>query len=273
MKYLLLCLLLIAGCNKKTPEIEIKAFPADPIVIVPPTSVETPTPPIADLTAITKLAEGSTCANYSWPQRGRAPLGYIKGMARGYARELCFPSAVVSSTKLGTSDKDVLTHYGLTPTSRNLYNIMIGAGMRESSGKYCEGKDASASNTSSTTAEAGMFQTSYNAFSSSPELGVLFKEYKDNKHNCLDVFKDPKINCTAAMLKNYGTGDGLKYQEMAKSCPAFAVQVKAITSRVLYRHYGPLINKAAEARPECGELLIKVEEVVKSTPGLCDQLK
>lgn len=272
MKYLLLCLLLISGCSKKTTEIEIKPFPTDPIVIVPPTSVETPTTPVADLTAITKLAEGSTCANYSWPQRGKAPLGYIKGMALAYARELCFPSPTVSNTKLGSDQKDVLTHYGLAATPRNLYNLIIGAGMRESSGKYCEGKDASASNTSSATAEAGMFQTSYNAFSSSPELGVLFKEYRTNQHNCLDVFKE-KITCTSAMLKNYGTGDGLEYQKLAKSCPVFAVQVKAITSRTLYRHYGPLINKAAEARPECESMLVKVEEVVKSTPGLCDQLK
>jgi hypothetical protein len=271
MKYLLLGLLLIAGCSNHTP-VEVKPVPTDPIVIVPPTSVETPTPPIADLTAITKVAEGSTCANYSWPSRGKAPAGYIKGMALAYARELCFPSPTASSTKLGASDKDVLTHYGLTATPRNLYNIMIGAGMRESSGKYCEGKDASASNTSATTAEAGMFQTSYNAFSSSPELGALLKEYKANTHNCLDVFKE-KITCTPAMLKNYGTGDGLEYQKLAKSCPVFAVQVKAITARVLYRHYGPLINKAAEARPECESMLTKVEEVVKSTPGLCDQLK
>jgi hypothetical protein len=193
-------------------------------------------------------------------------------MALSYARELCFPSKIVSATSYGPSDKDVLSHYKLTPDSLNLYTLMIGAGMRESSGKYCEGKDASASNTSSTSAEAGMFQTSYNAFASSPELPILFNEYKNNKHNCLDVFKEG-IKCSAASLKNYGSGDGLKYQEMAKTCPAFAVQVGAITFRSLYKHYGPLINKAAEARPECKTMLTEVKAVVDANPGICELLK
>ena len=43
-------------------------------------------------------------------------------------------------------------------TVRHLFVLLIGLGMRESSGKYCEGRDKSASNRSAETAEAGLFQ-------------------------------------------------------------------------------------------------------------------
>ena len=49
--------------------------------------------------------------------------------------------------------------------------------MRESSGKYCEGRDKSADNTTAETAEAGLFQTSFNARRSSPLLPKLFAEF------------------------------------------------------------------------------------------------
>jgi len=55
-------------------------------------------------------------------------------------------------------------------TLRHLFVLLFGLGMRESSGNCFEGRDISASNTSSETAEAGLFQQSYNSFSASPDL-------------------------------------------------------------------------------------------------------
>jgi hypothetical protein len=52
--------------------------------------------------------------------------------------------------------------------------------MRESSGNCFEGRDASAGNTSSETAEAGLFQQSHNSFKASPELGQLMTAYQAN---------------------------------------------------------------------------------------------
>jgi len=46
---------------------------------------------------------------------------------------------------------------------RHLFVLLTGLGMRESSGHYGEGRDASATNTSAYTAEAGLFQVSYNS--------------------------------------------------------------------------------------------------------------
>ena len=40
-------------------------------------------------------------------------------------------------------------------TLRHLFALILGLGMRESSGRYCEGRDMSASNVSAETAECG----------------------------------------------------------------------------------------------------------------------
>lgn len=268
----LLLLMVLASCGTTPVQTKPEVKP-DPIIT--PSVPETPVveaPASVDLSVISNIAKESSCSSYKWKDRSKAPAGYIRGMALAYAREICFPSAVANQ-KLGSDQTDALTWLKLPATSKALYTMIIGAGMRESSGKYCEGKDASASNATATTAEAGLFQTSYNAMSSSPELKALFNDYRNNKHNCIEDFKDPAITCTKAMLKNWGTGDGLVFQELAKSCPVFAVQVKAITSRVIRKHYGPINRKEVEYNLSCESMLTKVESVIKTHPELCEGLK
>src|SRR5262247_524138 len=63
-------------------------------------------------------------------------------------------------------------------TLRHLFVLMYGLGMRESSGKFCEGRDQSADNTSADTAEAGLFQTSYDARYGCPGIETLLDVYK-----------------------------------------------------------------------------------------------
>lgn len=268
------CLLLLFGCSHNV-------VPTKPVVTVPtpviPVAVPAPiviqpvvVQPVVSLDSITSLAEKSSCMNYKWKDRGTAPRGFIKGVALAYAHEVCFPNKIVNSP-LGSSDKDVLVHYGLKVGAVNIYALMIGSGMRESSGKYCEGRDMSASNTTASSAEAGAWQTSYDSHKASVELDALFKDYSNNKHNCYDVFKEG-LTCTKSNLDNYGSGDGLKFQQMAKSCPAFAAAYAAVTFRVLYKHYGPLITKAAEFKPECVDMLTAVEVQVKAKPEICNLL-
>jgi hypothetical protein len=62
-------------------------------------------------------------------------------------------------------------------TLRHLFVLMIGLGMRESSGRYCEGRDQSASNTSADTAEAGLFQTSWNARACCTLTGTILRQW------------------------------------------------------------------------------------------------
>lgn len=144
------------------------------------------------LDKIIEVAANSQIARYHWLDRGVAPKGYIKGMAVVYAKVYCQLKAAnpfakeMAKANTGNSDKDALAHYAQkfrdlgmnnsvagVDTLRHLFVLLIGLGMRESSGKYCEGRDRSASNTTAETAEAGLFQTSYNARSASPLLPQL----------------------------------------------------------------------------------------------------
>ncbi len=278
MKHLLLLsLFLVVSCAGQKPvSTPIDAGPetpvvTPPIVVVPP--VEEPKPelpvvvepkPVYTADEVQKIIDTSSCSIYGWGNRGKAPKGYLKAITMTFAGQVCNPSPTSTNSKKGASDRDVATHYGFEPSLVNVYALLIGSGMRESSGKQCTGVDESASNYASNTAEAGLFQTSYNAFlhpyipsEVKAELELLMNSYLAGNKECFSW-----STCTT---KNYGSGRGLEFQKLAKNCPAFSAEAHAILMRVLYRHYGPLINKAAELRPECVSMLTKVQELVKPT--------
>lgn len=227
---------------------------------------------------IGEAAVKSSCASYSWKNRGRAPKGYIKGMAITYARAFCQQTRddvrVVANQKLGSSTSDALAHYGLPEGDRlrQTYALMIGLGMRESSGKHCCGRDMSATNVSAETAEAGVFQTSWNSRRSNQELQKLFYAYREKSRPCLlDVFREG-VSCSDSNWKSWGTGDGFEFQEMSKACPAFATEYAAVMMRVnagTKGHYGPLRRKETELRPECDAMLSQIEQIVSESPELC----
>lgn len=257
MKLIILIFALAAvSCtaNKPTPSI-----PTPPPIVVAPAS--------AVAAQITAMAATSGAAKYYWKSRGKAPLGYIKGMALAYARAYCSPNTVVASKTLGSSDRDALKHYDIAPSNKNTYAFLIGLGMRESSGKYCEGRDMSASNTSSSSAEAGMFQTSYDSHTASKALDDMMNEYHQKCY--LEVFKE---GVTCRDSTNYGSGAGLIFQQMAKTCPTFAVEYAAITLRTLRRHYGPINRREVDFRPEVLEVLSQVEKIIDLNPSACSEL-
>src|SRR5688500_16173892 len=134
------------------------------------------------LDPILQIAAKSAIFKHEWPGRGRAPAGYTKGMAVVFARVLGKlkdgDAAAAGMAKAAATDKDrdALAWYsdefaalGMSnaiagkDTLRHLFALMLGLGMRESSGKHCEGRDQAADNTTANTAEAGLFQTSFNA--------------------------------------------------------------------------------------------------------------
>lgn len=232
-----------------------------------------------NINQILKVVSGSEIAKYKWKDRGVAPAGYIKGMALVYARVYCKlkggDPAAMEMAKANTKDEDrdalawyheQFTKAGMdnaadgTDTLRHLFVLLIGLGMRESSGKYCEGRDQSASNTTADTAEAGLFQTSYNARSSSPLLPKLFAQYK-NMAGFVEVFKEG-VKCKTSDLENFGSGDGKEYQRLSKTSPAFAVEFTAIALRNRRKHWGPINRKTAEVVTSCDKMLQDVERVV-----------
>jgi hypothetical protein len=150
--------------------------------------------------------------------------------------------------------------------------LLIGLGMRESSGQYCDGRDKDASNFDGETAEAGLFQVSYNARRISPPLPPLLATYQASPSGFIDIFKEG-VKCSAAMLKNWGTGTGKDFQQFTKQCPAFAVEFAAVALRNERSHWGPIKRKEAEVIRDCDTLLRGVQDIVNATQGACAALQ
>lgn len=245
-------------------------------------------PPAFDqdtIDAICAVAADSAIADYSWRDRGRAPPGYIQGMALAFGMTVQRlrandPAALeMAKANTGNDDKDALSWYnsnfqslGMSNASdgidtlRHLYALMLGLGMRESSGKHCEGVDQSASNHESDTAEAGLFQTSWNIHSCSDEIDSLFDQYSpaldaDLPQCYSDVFAYG-VSCSQSSWKCYGSGQGYQYQAMSKSCPPFHTEVTAIGLRKLRQHWGPINRKEAELRKDADIMFKAVQDIV-----------
>jgi len=231
---------------------------------------------------ISDAAELSELRRYRWLDRGRAPMGFIKGMAVAYGMALQdlgrgSDFARAMSADVGQPDRDSLAHYAPelanagaatnTPELRlrALFALMFGLGMRESSGKHCEGRDMSADNVSAATAEAGLFQASFNSMSASPILGAIFEAYRQ-RTDLSEVFAEG-VSCRPSSWLDHGTGAGREFQQLSKACPRFAVEYAAVALRRLRRHWGPINRKRAELRPEAFSLLREVEQIVAAEPA------
>jgi hypothetical protein len=241
-------------------------------------------------TDISAIAAASSCATYNWKNRGRAPSAYMKGMALVFAKSLCRQragqavSGVIAQKNRNNTTYDAITHYesifdtrGLeidrsgADTLRSVFTLGIGLGMRESSGKYCEGYDTTAGSQTSSTAEAGMFQFSYNSRSANGELPKLITAYTNDSTGCMtDVFSK-NVSCRSQSI--IGSGAGADFQRLAKSCPAFAAEYAMITLRTLRKHYGPINRREAEVVNTCNLMLDKVQDYVEAKPAaVCEQL-
>lgn len=258
---------------------------------IAPSVTPVPVPPTpAAIDQITRIAAASEIARFPWRDRGLAPAGYIKGMALVYARVCCKlnagDAAAIDMAKAKTTDgaHDALAWYGEkfaaagmnndtagVDTLRHLFVLLIGLGMRESSGKHCEGRDLTASNTTAETAEAGLFQTSYNARSASPLLPMLFARYSADRSGFVDVFKEG-VRCSPSSLEDFGSGDGREFQRLCKECPAFAAEFAAVGLRHIRSHWGPINRGEAEVRRECDEMLRQVQSVLDTSPDICSAL-
>jgi hypothetical protein len=238
-------------------------------------------PPLPKLLSekIWTMAQTSEIADYAWKDRGVAPPGYIAGMALSFAYAMQQSSAQVTlmSRAQGSPDTDALGWYsdqfaalGMsnhTPgldTLRHLFVLMIGLGPRESSGKYCEGRDLSATNVESDTCEASVFQTSWNIRSFNANIAPLLPEFWQNPQGFLKEFKEG-ISATKNNLDSYGSGDGIKYEWLSRYCPLFHVMVTGCGLRVGRKHWGPINERKAELKREADNLLKEVEKLVEDT--------
>lgn len=223
-----------------------------------------------DLNKITALAKDSACAKVTWKNRGKAPIGYTKGMGFAFAKSYCKKRFEFEFAE----SNDAVMQYQIPRTPVHTYALLHGLGMRESSGQYCEGRDMSATNTKSETAEAGPFQTSWNAAGSHVSLKKIKSEYEKGGKCFLDVWQEGVSPAHCSRQSSYfGSGDGLAFQKLARNCPAFAAEFAAVTIRSLRKHYGPLVRREAEVRQECVDMYTKIKAAVDANPALCATLE
>ncbi|NPU67616.1 N-acetylmuramoyl-L-alanine amidase [Bradyrhizobium sp. 83012] len=238
-----------------------------------------------------QMAASSPVTRINWRDRGAAPKGYVVGMAltfgRVYHKFKANDAAALdmASKSSGNLNRDALAWYndiftaaGMSnaadgaETLRHLFVLMMGLGMRESSGQYCEGRDRSADNVTSDTAEAGLFQMSFNANRASPLLGQIFARYRNSPSGFLADF-GVGVHCRPSSLENFGSGDGLEFQRLCKQCPAFAAEYAAVALRHMRKHWGPINRKKAEIRAECDALLAQVATAIDRNPALGQALQ
>lgn len=232
---------------------------------------------------VLELAAESPVARVFWRGRGRAPIGYVKGMALAWAvvyEKWRFgdpAAAIMAMADTARPEADALSWYdGVfvsrdmrndesgSNTLRHLFVLMYGLGMRESSGRFCEGRDRSVPEHRATgeTAESGMFQMSWDARFASREIINQFERYSDEYDDLMEVFREG-VECTKSDLKSYGDGEGLLFQERCgKASPMCAILTTGVGLRVVRDHWGPINRRAAEVRQDVNELLRKVQETL-----------
>jgi hypothetical protein len=267
MKKTLIVFLLLVGCATE-----------------PTTPAPTPTPSTSaptksnqtkvDYQKVIAKSSGHKCYLKSYKNKqGRAPEEFLHGLIANFTEEVCSPSGASAGT-LGSPTKDALAYYRSPAKIENLYALMIGSGMQESSGGYNCGQDSKArKNRTGPKAEAGTFQTSYNSIEKSKELGKLYEDAKANKIEC---FSDLYVPCTGIdkasnlpRLKNWGEGEGVNFQALTKSCQGFSAKYHSIMLRVDRAHYGPINSKDAEIMPSCVEMFSELKDYISANKEIC----
>jgi hypothetical protein len=227
---------------------------------------------------IVAFAAISECATHSWKYgQGVMPIGYTKGLALIYAKSYCEhvgnKATVVSIMRgeLGEARHDAITFFQevsdipvATPLQRleAVYTLAIGMGTRESSGEPGAGAAYDKANPDPTalTAEAGLFQTSFTSLYATGNNSLLIElmnRYRADSTLChADVFKEK----TKKPLTNpVGSGPGADFQQLTKTCPAFATEYVMGILRLRRDHYGTLNDHAVEYQKLCLAMFKEIE--------------
>jgi len=241
---------------------------------------------------IIAAAKASAIARHNWNDRGHASIGYTTGMAVAYAAAFTRLQAhdpvadrmaralepVFRDSHGRLTKGDALTWYdeqfraigmgSATPLERlrRLFVLLLGLGMRESSGRFCEGRDRSAHNTSADTAEAGLFQISFDLVAPRAELLDVFHHYQSHpEEGLIEIFRvDVSPPPGPRDEENFGASDspGFAFQRLSKEAPAMTVEIAALGLREEAGHWGPIIRHDAEVRSAAKEMFMAVEQIV-----------
>jgi len=227
-------------------------------------------------TPILDMAAKHDVAQYQWKNRGRAPIGFVKGIALSFASLLQQEGSDLFKAitdEPERPDRDAVAHFrsqlqaiGANPNGGGVdaltcvFILLMGLGMRESSGRHCEGRDRSARNTRSDTAEAGLYQVSWDSRTAHPLLVPLMRNYNDNGFQ--SVYHEG-VQCSARDLLNSGIGEGVRFQEKCKLKPDFATRYAALLLRYQRSHWGPIIRREVEVKESALDLFMEVRRLVE----------
>jgi hypothetical protein len=233
---------------------------------------------------VCRIAREHPAARLDWPGRGQAPIGYVMGTACSLAsatmryRSGYAPAVEVAKQNSGRpldALQRYLDRYSLLGmrnefpgenTLRHLWVLMVGLGMRESSGQHTEGRDASASNYSAETAEAGAWQISYDIRATVP--GHLFDQLVADASAGACFREVYAQGVSKPMTQNWGSGKGRDFQALCKECPDFAAMVAALGLRHACNHWGPIIRRQAFLAKVVDDLLRQVQGALPARGGL-----
>lgn len=234
---------------------------------------------------ILDVVKNSACSKNKWSGRGVAPLSYIEGMAVTYAKvyvELKNGAADSSSVQASkdivpNNRKDALSVYALSGSDaisrlRSTYTMAIGHGLLESSGNPTVGADCVMSEAihyrhcsyytdHPGEAEAGLFQPSFDSFDAArTTFAALRQTYKQPGTDCLQTLYQGQL--PDKKRRAFGAGKTLEFQELTKSCPAFATEYESVMLRVDADHFGPIKRKEASYSTDCESMLRSVEGIL-----------
>lgn len=223
---------------------------------------------------VQRIAAASECAKHQWRKQGKAPLGFIKGMALVYAKSYCEASSGKSPAadilngpvRTGAARQDILARYDMSPEGeygplRSTYTFGIGLGMKESTGNTLAGRNLRVRSHSEHTAEAGLFQSNYGSSRLSPWFTRLDQQYDERPPACqFGVFTQGRHTAGG---KTLGQGDGADYQDRVRTCPALATEYTMVLLRQHGQHFGPVNRRQVEYVPACEAMLAKVEDTVR----------
>jgi hypothetical protein len=255
-------------------------------------------------TPIENIANASSCRADSG-----APSAYVAGLALTFARALCQPdrpdvkviSAAAGDPSTLKGKADGLTTFDATfkrlgmkndadgvDSLRHTYVLVLGLGLKESSGEYCVGRDLSEHFTQAETAESGLLQTSWGAHKFNSTLEPMFRGYQaqhDPTRCMFEVFSH-NISCHKHDAENFGdpNSDGFQWQALTKQCPAFSAEYGAVVLRThggFHGEFGP-INcfvrpfdhcQKPSVFASCDSMFLKVQDFVSQNPSICDAVK
>ena len=243
----------------------------------------------APVTDISAIADGSGCRS----ALDGVLSSYVRGVAIVFARAACEPDRddvkIVSAAGSDAQKTDALSWYepqfaalmmpnerASADTLRHAYALLLGLGARESSGRYCVGRDSTADFIDAGSAEAGLFQTFWGVHTSSSVLEPMFRRYLADQRTCLlDIFK-PGARCSRWDARTWGEGTGADWQKLTKACPAFATEYAAVVLRSSggsRGEFGPIRRKAAQLTKACDAMLSKVQAYLAANSQACAALQ